>query len=63
MPNLVTCLYLTSIFELYCMWFGVASENGYQKDMFERDWTACSKYNNLSKLNSQHNWGKTYMTV
>ena len=25
--------------------------------MFERDWIACLKYDNHSRLKSQHNWG------
>ena len=38
------------------MWFWCGSENGCQKDMsFKREWTTCSKYDNHSKFNSEHN--------
>ena len=30
--------------------------------VFKRNWNACSKYHNHSKLTNQHNWG-TYMTI
>ena len=29
-----------------------------QTHVLERDWTACLKYDNHSRLDSQHNWGK-----
>ena len=40
MPNLITCLSRTFIFE----WLVVTceSKNGHQKDVFKRDWTVCS---------------------
>lgn len=38
------------------------SKNGYPKNLFERDWTTCSKYDNHHGLISEHNWG-TYMNV
>ena len=57
-PNLVTYLNWTPIFE-WCV-VRCGSMNGYQKDVFERDWTTCSKYDNHSRLNSQCNWGNLY---
>ena len=32
-------------------------KNGHAKDVFERDWTLCSKYAIHSRLKSQYNWG------
>ena len=37
------------------------SKNGYQKDAFKRDWTMESTSVNHSRLNSQHNWGPTWL--
>ena len=43
------------------MWFGVATRTDIYiyiyKHEFNRYWIVCSKYDNLSKLNSQHNLG------
>ena len=33
------------------------SNNGCQKDMFKRDWTVCSEYDDHSRLNCQHKYG------
>ena len=57
MLNLVT--YLNWLPILSGAWLCV-SKNGYQKDMFERDWTACSKYVNHFRSNSQHNFGDLF---
>jgi hypothetical protein len=43
------------MFEWYVV--GCASKNRYEEDVSKRDWTMCSKYDNRSRLNSQHNWG------
>ena len=59
-PNSVTSLYWTPIFEWYVV--RCASKNGYQKNMFRRDWTMCSKYENQYRLNT-HKIGGTYMTT
>ena len=29
-----------------------------KNNMFERDWTTCSKYDNRFKFSSEHNWGE-----
>ena len=54
-PYSVTFLIRTPIFEWYVVRF--ASKNGYQKDVFVRYWTSCSKYDDHSRLNGEHNWG------
>ena len=44
-------------------WYVVKCDfkNRYQKDMwFKRVWTTCSKRDNHSRLNSQHNWEDLY---
>ena len=38
------------------MWFAVALRTDTQKPCVEKNWTACSKHGNHSRLNSQHNW-------
>ena len=53
-PNSDTSLHWTPIFE--CLVVRCGSKNGYQKKKkrwFERDWTTCSKYNNLSGIKSK----------
>ena len=57
-PNSVTSLELTPRFEGCVVRCG--SKNGHQKDLFKRDWTACSSFVNHSRLNSQHNWRNLY---
>ncbi len=42
------------------MWF---REQILKRDVLQRDWTMCSKYDNQFKLSSQHNWGKNNMTI
>lgn len=50
-PYLVTSLIRTPIFEwLYVVWCG-STELVPNRHVFERDWTACSKYVNHSGLN------------
>ena len=57
MPNLVTDLNWTLIFE----WSGVAPRTNTNKtNTNNRYWTMCLKYHNHSKLNSQHNRGNLY---
>ena len=53
MPNSFTYLHQTPIFGSYVVWFD--SKNGYHKHVFKKN-SECSKYNNHSKLNSQHIW-------
>ena len=53
MPNLVPYLNETPIFE--CMWLGVAPRTDTKKTCLIE--TTCSKYDNHSRLNSQHNCG------
>ena len=43
------------------MWLGVAPRMDIRKNVFKRDWTIYSKYDNHRKLNGQHNWGGGYM--
>ena len=50
---LIRHLYLSGVY------FGVAPKNGLKKEIsLQRDGTACSKYNNHFRLNSQHTWGR-----
>ena len=60
MPKSVTYLNWIPIFKWYEVMCGF--KNGYQKDLFKRDWTTCLEHDNHSRLSSQHNWG-TYMTL
>ena len=54
MPDLVTYLIQIPIFEWYMVRCG--STNGYKKrQVFKRHWTMCSRYDNYSRFNSQHN--------
>ena len=39
------------------MWLGVAPRTDTKKDVFNRDWTTCSKHDNHSRL---HNWVDLY---
>ena len=57
-PNLVTYLNRTSIFEWYVIRYG--SKNGHQKDVSKREWTMCSRNDNHSSLNRQHSWRDLY---
>ena len=50
-PNLVTTLNRTPIFELYVVWCGF--KNIYQKDMCSKDTRPCAQNDNHSKLNNQ----------
>jgi len=52
-PNSVTCLIRTSIFECYVVWYGFKS--GYRKD-----WTVAQENDNHLRLDSQHNWADLY---
>ena len=36
---------------------GVAPRTTTERHMLKIDWTMCSKYDNHSKLNNQHNFG------
>jgi hypothetical protein len=53
-------LHWTPVCEWYMVWCG--SKNGYQKDVFNRDWTVYSNYDKHIKLNIQDIWG-TYLTI
>ena len=47
------------MFEWYVVRSG--SKNGYQKRHFLKgDWIKCSKYDNHSRLSSEHNWEDLY---
>ena len=48
----------TPTFEWYVIRCG--SKDGYQKDMFKRDWTTCSKYDSHSRPKGQHDWEDLY---
>ena len=57
MPNLVTSLKWTPIFEWYVIWCGF--KNRYQKDMCLKEVGLCiQNVIIILRLNSQHNWGK-----
>ena len=59
MPNMITYLNWTPIFEWYV--FGCGFKNIYQKSgMFKWDRTMCSNYYNYSRLNHQHDWKELY---
>ena len=49
----------TPTFEWYVI-YRCGSKDGYQKDMFKRDWTTCSKYDNHSRPKGQHDWEDLY---
>ena len=54
MPNSITYLNQTPEFERFVVWCGSKNRKG-KRHVLERDWSACSKYDNHSRLNSQHN--------
>jgi hypothetical protein len=58
MPNSITYLNRTPI--VSGMWLGVAPRTDTKcvclGIVFKREWPTCSKYDNHSKFNSQHNW-------
>ena len=53
-PTSVSDLNQTPTVEWYVVRCG--SKDRYQKDVSKRDWITCSKYDNHSRLNKQHNW-------
>ena len=38
------------------MWLARLQEQILERHVFKKDWTTCSKYDNHSRLNNQHNW-------
>ena len=54
---MIRLLILISHLCLSYMWFGVAQGHVPKRQVFKRDWIVCSKYDNHSRLNSQHDWG------
>ena len=62
-PDLVTYLNWTPIFEWYMGLVWLQERRPRRHRVFERVWTMCPKYANYSKPNSQHIWGGgTYIT-
>ena len=60
MTNLVTNLILDVLYSSG-MWLDLAPKTDTKKDIcLKKDWTMRSKYDNHSKLNSQHNWGNLF---
>ena len=59
---LIRSLLLIGHLYLSAMWMGVDPKAD-TKDVSKRDWTMCSKYDNSSRFNSQHNWGDLYDLV
>ena len=57
-PNLVSYLNRIFIFEWYVVRCG--SKNGHQNDVSKRHCTMCSRNDNHSRLNRQHNWRDVY---
>ena len=59
-PNLVTYVNWTLVFECYVLRCG--SKNRYEKGTVCLKWigTTCSQYDRHSRLNSQRNWGNLY---
>ena len=53
-PNTVTTLNQTPIFELYVCALVWLQERIPERSVFERDWTMCSKYDNHSKSRGVH---------
>ena len=59
MPDLVTCLDQTPIYECYVVWCG--SKNIFQIDMCRLEIELqAQKYGNHSRFNNQHDWGNLY---
>ena len=57
-PHLV---FLIGHLDLSGVQLGVAPITGTKKDIvLKRNWTACSKYDDYSRLSSQHNWRYLY---
>jgi hypothetical protein len=55
---MIQLLILNEHLYLSGVWLGVdLSTDTRGHHVCKRDWTTCSKFVNLSKLNSQHNWG------
>jgi hypothetical protein len=56
-PYSVTHVPLIGHLSLSGVWFGVAPRMGIQRHVFWNACTTCSKFDTLSRLYSQHDWG------